>query len=1116
VGASTKQDEMADFSSCGPTYDLRIKPDVVAPGVNITAPAAVGSYIWTYLEENDPSAIVDNYYYTLSGTSMATPHVAGVAALLLELHPTWTPQMIKAAIMNTAQDLNATAYEQGSGRVNAYLAATTPVLAINSSLSFGLVQAGTTVLNTTIYNVMDTPETIEAASTDTYQMSITGQVSDVAMTYQMSNNASWPFVSTDLSPPVTIPPGGNVNVNVILNLPSDAPSDYYDGALTLNVSDTSIRVPYSFVYESIIMAQALWGNISLNAYFFTYNLYDTTQFVYPAGSRMVVPSGTYVVHAMDNAISSSEEPSNWTTLTSMFLLTDIVSVQPGTVTDVNMSLDTATCINVPDTGVDGRAFSTYTSDRYLDFYVNNTCYIDLGLLGSDTTTSLYLSDTAPQEDIYFNMVAYVPGTSITGTVSPGGTAADAETSDAFYSLSWLFNEVNSTTPTSLTCDQEDTVKYTLLYKTDGSPMNDVWVTYVDFAPNPSGQQNIAFSTGYDVFPGVVRNLYVKCVDWNWNDPSEREVVEPILLIGGEVVAYSDLNPFEDQNKTIVYLEPPYQTHLTVQTSAGQTSCNYFINMVDEPVTGLLAGSANIAVSCNGVQVPWSASSIGSFNFSSVEDGVYVINATSITGLTLWNSVEALAEFTVPSVDENPPSITCMNVNPMFGSNDSSLQVSFNATDDVGVQYALLWYSYDYSGNWTSASLTQSGDSFEASVPLTDSVQNVSLSIKVYDDSNNSVQYTINPVSIRGSVITLSAPAIVYLAPGELLWPVPLTASDPNLSTYALQFCENGSFIGNVLVTGGTLGGYFLNGIGYVYYAPNVCGNVVFSYVQDMSATYYSSSAQTIVQVGWPVTFDQNGVGSDYVGTVLIVDGTAYGVNDLPVTFYWGTGTIHTFAYESALSVPAAAKQYDWNSTTGLATLQSETLQSDSINVTGRGSVTANYVTHVHDVAVTNVTADRTWVYQGRTVNINVTVWDNGDFPENATVTLYYNITAGNVVGVQNVTLLSGQNVTLTFVWNTVGVPICYTNYTLTAVATIPADYTPADNTLQGGNITVRFMGDINGDGKVDIIDIHIAALAYGSRPGMPNWNPDADINGDGKIDIRDIALIAKNYGQHSP
>ncbi len=63
-------------------------------------------------------------------------------------------------------------------------------------------------------------------------------------------------------------------------------------------------------------------------------------------------------------------------------------------------------------------------------------------------------------------------------------------------------------------------------------------------------------------------------------------------------------------------------------------------------------------------------------------------------------------------------------------------------------------------------------------------------------------------------------------------------------------------------------------------------------------------------------------------------------------------------------------------------------------------------------------------------------------------------------------------------------------------------------------ITVAILvGDLNGDGKVDIKDIAIVAKAYGSLPGDSNWNPVADINGDGKVDIKDIAIVAKHYGE---
>ena len=86
--------QMARFSARGPAPipDV-LKPDVTAPGVNILA---------GFSPDSAYSAPGENFAY-LSGTSMATPHVAGVAALLRQAHPEWTPAAIKSAIMTSAR-----------------------------------------------------------------------------------------------------------------------------------------------------------------------------------------------------------------------------------------------------------------------------------------------------------------------------------------------------------------------------------------------------------------------------------------------------------------------------------------------------------------------------------------------------------------------------------------------------------------------------------------------------------------------------------------------------------------------------------------------------------------------------------------------------------------------------------------------------------------------------------------------------------------------------------------------------------------------------------------------------------------------------------------------------
>lgn len=166
-----------------------------------------------------------------------------------------------------------------------------------------------------------------------------------------------------------------------------------------------------------------------------------------------------------------------------------------------------------------------------------------------------------------------------------------------------------------------------------------------------------------------------------------------------------------------------------------------------------------------------------------------------------------------------------------------------------------------------------------------------------------------------------------------------------------------------------------------------------------------------------------------------------------------------------------------------------------------------------DVAVVDVLPYRNWVYEGRLVPVNVTLLNCGDFNETVTVDLYYNLTANQQIGTIVTDLSPNETKTLTFVWNTLGVQHCH-NYTITALANIQFDSNTTNNVNEGTiRIKVRIMGDINGDGKVDMKDIALAASAFGSYPSHPRWNPDADIDENYKINLKDIALISKHFGE---
>ncbi|MEJ3747698.1 S8 family peptidase [Actinomycetes bacterium KLBMP 9797] len=112
VGAVDGADRLAEFSGRGPLINTHaMKPEIVAPGVDVVAARAAGTAM---------GRAIDARYTAASGTSMATPHVAGAAALLAQRHPDWDPHRLKAALVGAADPLNgADPYTVGAGRLNA-------------------------------------------------------------------------------------------------------------------------------------------------------------------------------------------------------------------------------------------------------------------------------------------------------------------------------------------------------------------------------------------------------------------------------------------------------------------------------------------------------------------------------------------------------------------------------------------------------------------------------------------------------------------------------------------------------------------------------------------------------------------------------------------------------------------------------------------------------------------------------------------------------------------------------------------------------------------------------------------------------------------------------------
>ena len=227
-----KDDFMAGFSSQGPTdVDFRVKPDVVAPGVNVLSS----------IPHQFCDAAVDTHgcFAFFQGTSMATPHLAGAAAVVLGQHPTWSSAQVRSAIVNTADQgvlkkSTSTTLETdvnivGAGREN-LLAAVNAAVAIEPvGVSFGSVPSGsgqTTTIAVKLTNL--------GAGTETFDAAVSGNGGGVGF----SGDGS-----------LRLAAGASGTVNVTMTALKGAAAGGHQGWLTIKVggSEVAHAAVYAFV-----------------------------------------------------------------------------------------------------------------------------------------------------------------------------------------------------------------------------------------------------------------------------------------------------------------------------------------------------------------------------------------------------------------------------------------------------------------------------------------------------------------------------------------------------------------------------------------------------------------------------------------------------------------------------------------------------------------------------------------------------------------------------------------------------------------------------------------------------------------------------------------------------
>ena len=296
VGSVSKSDEPSDFSSRGPRLgDGAAKPEISAPGGSIVAarPAGVPPL-------GEP---VGDGYQSLDGTSMATPHVAGAAAILAQQHPDWTGPALKSALVSSAQEVDgAGVYQVGAGRLDVDRATATPVVATAAvSAYLPWPNAGSQERRTVTWtNTGDAPVTLSLSADLVDEQ---GQAAPAGLLTLAEDS-------------VTVPAGGSVPVEVLVT-GQEGRTGTYSGVLVATDGTVRTRTAisvyqqeqrFSFTANLLDRNGAVPDENGGSAAYAT-ELDSGDSYYVPSGTAVSLPRGRYSVHAPIRTAEPGEESS---------------------------------------------------------------------------------------------------------------------------------------------------------------------------------------------------------------------------------------------------------------------------------------------------------------------------------------------------------------------------------------------------------------------------------------------------------------------------------------------------------------------------------------------------------------------------------------------------------------------------------------------------------------------------------------------------------------------------------------------------------------------------------------------------------------------------------------
>ena len=774
VGAIDSIGNIASFSSRGTSSDTLIKPEISAPGVNVVSTVPFSG---TMLSSSTG-------YMALSGTSMATPHVSGVAALLVQLHPDWTPEQVKSAMISGSKTMDEPLWHAGAGALWAPSAAATDVFASEPIVSYG--SANNSNHEVQILN-QGPSSTFAIASIDWHSMWYNGS----------SSGPYWTNSSTVTPASVTVSAGGTASFQISVTIPSpSSPEGYFEGAIHVKDSVRDVRIPFGFMVLSklsIHVLNRLGNEISdprgeVLVYSYPDAVVAIAKHSTPSEpstpATFFLPSGSYSAHALGHQLFYS--------FNDPYVLSG--SVVLGRSTSVNLylrmaeakefTIDLATADGNPIYVKDFLIYCKYNGVRNVSSLVVAS---DSLVVGNDLFTlakskKLYLSDTDATIGVFAGGFSYSADMwdfmsrnwnhwyEVVGSNSTEFLVES--TADLQYLISWEFVGINDSTATALGVEPSKSSVFQTKYDILG-PIGDAWqgggVRLAMGGDATPYVRRSAFTSLNPFFSGMTRENTVQGVytEYYWPGGLTSVYIEPEYYIPdfGHRVKASDvpgvyladrnyLNPMEGLRESVRIGAGPF--YPSVRTMNNATTFGIIHPLLSDQGGGRVATpeTPRLYLYRNGAPM-------GNYNLDEhlgnpTPERVIPLtssgNFKAIITMTLASKISSTAlitlGFSTISADMNPPSLTGLSMSQRFIPG-SIVPVRLSAVDDSSVESAQILWRPSGSVSWNDLAVSNLGGGvFEAEIQTSQSNSGIDLKFNVSDPTGNYLEYVTKNASLK--------------------------------------------------------------------------------------------------------------------------------------------------------------------------------------------------------------------------------------------------------------------------------------------------------------------------------------------------------------------------------